>query len=107
MMESLVHNLIIFAASGTANCGNGAQCSVGLPVVNADNSTFSSALSIVFAIIGALSVLMIVLGGTRFITSQGNPQEAAKARGTLIYAVVGLLIALAAEAIVNFVLGKL
>jgi Type IV secretion system pilin len=106
-MTNILHTLFIFAASGTANCGQGQTCATGLPVVSADNSTFSSILTIVFGIIGALSVLMIVVGGTRFITSQGNPQEAAKARGTLVYALVGLLIALAAEAIVNFVLGKL
>lgn len=100
-------NYLFFATSGNVDCGGGQFCSTGLPVVSADNSTFSTALTIIFGIIGALSVLMIVVGGLRLITSQGNPQEASKARGTLIYAIVGLLIAIAAEAIVNFVLGKL
>jgi ABC-type polysaccharide transport system permease subunit len=50
---------------------------------------------------------MIVIAGLRFITAQGNPQENAKARNTIVYAVVGLLVALIAEIFVSFILGKL
>ncbi|HXR49537.1 MAG TPA: hypothetical protein VN778_00715, partial [Verrucomicrobiae bacterium] len=58
-------------------------------------------LTFVFAILGALSVLMIVIAGLRFVTGSSSPQEIAKARNTIVYALIGLLIALAAESIVR------
>lgn len=64
-------------------------------------------LRIAFAILGAIAVLFIVMAALRFVTAQGNPQEVSKAKSTIIYALVGLLVALLAEAIVAFVLGKL
>jgi hypothetical protein len=95
---------MLFALNGTAECLQSQPCATGLPVVTADNGTFTSVLSIVFGIIGALAVLMIVIAGLRFVAGQGTPQENAKARNTIIYATAGLLIALAAEAIVNLVI---
>lgn len=82
-------------------------CDPGLPKAIADKGALHNALTIVFAILAAVAVLMIVLGGLRMVTGQGNPQEMGKARSTIIYALVGLLIALTAEALVSFVLGKL
>lgn len=83
------------------------QYTTGLPKAAADPNALQHALSITFAVIAALAVLMIVVAGLRFVTAQGNPQEVSKARNTIVYAVGGLLIALAAEAIVALVLGKL
>lgn len=78
-----------------------------LPEVSASHAQISHILSIVFGSIAAISVLMIVFAGLRFVTAQGNPQEIAKARGTIAYAIAGLLIAIGAEAIVALVLSKL
>lgn len=86
---------------------NTQQYNTNLPRAHANSSALHDVLQIVFAILGALAVLMIVLGGLRFITAQGNPQETGKARNTIIYAIVGLLIAIAAEALVSLVLGHL
>ncbi len=94
-------------ATGQANCGDGNTCDTGLPVVGAGSGELTEILQIVFGIIAALAVLMIVIAGLRFITGQSNPQEISKARNTIIYALAGLLVALAAEAIVSLVLGKL
>lgn len=78
-----------------------------LPHVDAGKDQTQAVLTIVFTIIGALSVLMFAVGGLRYISSQGDPQAAAKAKGTLIYALVGVLVSMTAVAIVTFVLGKL
>lgn len=79
----------------------------GLPTTNAGTNQIQDVLRIAFAVLGALSVLFIVIAGLRMITAQGNPQEVSKAKGTIVYALVGLLVALLAEAFVAFVLGKL
>lgn len=54
--------------------------------------------------IGAVSVLMIVIGGFRYTTSNGDAQQLTSAKNTILYAVVGLVLAAMANAIVNFVL---
>ena len=81
--------------------------STGLPNVTADSNQVQQVLQIVFAVIGVVALIFVIIGGIQFITSQGDPQSATRGRQTVIYAVIGLVIALAAEALVIFVLGKL
>jgi len=85
-------------------CGDSGSC--GLPTTHTD-SAIQNVLTIVFGVVGALALLMIVMGGLRYITADGSPEKAAKARDSVIYALVGLTIALIAEAIVNFVINRL
>lgn len=58
-------------------------------------------------IAGALAVVMIIFGGLRYVTSAGNSSSVTAAKNTILYAIVGLIIAFLAFAIVNFVLGAL
>jgi hypothetical protein len=74
-----------------------------LPKAQANQGSISAVLTIVFAVAGSLALLMIVIGGFRYITAQGNPNDVARARGTIIYSVIGLLVAMAAYSIVAFV----
>ena len=53
--------------------------------------------------VGAISIIMTVIGGILFALSSGDAQKAAKARSTILYAVVGLIVSIFASAIVNFV----
>lgn len=106
-MISLYALAVSFAATGRATCGDGQTCDTGLPVARANKAQLQTALEIVFAIAAAVAVLMIVIAGFRMVTAQGNSQETAKARSTMIYAIVGLLIALTAQAIVALVLDRL
>lgn len=55
-------------------------------------------------IAGIISVIMIFVGGMRMVFSNGESGAVASARTTIIYAVVGLVIALFAQALVSFVL---
>lgn len=58
----------------------------------------------VIAMVGIVAVIVIIVGGQRFIVSQGDPQKITAARGMIIYGVVGLVVALLAFAVVNFLL---
>lgn len=78
-----------------------------LPQPHADKGAISGVLEIVFAIVGALALLIIVVSGLRYITSAGDPGKTAKAKDGIVYALVGLVIAISAEAIVSFVVNKL
>lgn len=77
-----------------------------LPQTTADKAHLVTAQNIVLSIIGAMTFLVIVISGFRYIVSAGDPQKTAKARNGLIYALVGLAIALAADAIVFFVIDR-
>lgn len=56
-------------------------------------------------IAGALAVIMIIIGGLRYATSGGNASAVTAAKNTILYAIVGLVVAFLAFAAVNFVLG--
>ena len=57
-------------------------------------------------ILGSVCVIVIILGGVFYVTSMGNAASVEKAKNTILYAVIGLVVALLAYAIVNFVIGK-
>ena len=53
--------------------------------------------------IGVISVVMIIIGGIRYATSGGSADKVKSAKNTILYACVGLAVALLALAIVTFV----
>ena len=57
--------------------------------------------------VGALSVIMPIWGGVRYTTSAGDSNKVQAAKNTVLYAIVGLVIAILAYAIVNMVIGKI
>lgn len=57
--------------------------------------------------LGVVAVIMIILGGISYITSQGDAAKAKKGRDTIIYALIGLVVALLAFAIVTFILNSI
>lgn len=56
---------------------------------------------------GAISVIMIIIGGFRYVVSGGDSNATKGAKDTILYAVIGLVIAIFAQTIVTFVLSKL
>lgn len=66
-----------------------------------------SVTNILLFVIGAVSVIIIIVGGLRYVTSAGDQNQVSSAKNTILYAVIGLVIASVAYAIVNFVLTKL
>jgi hypothetical protein len=78
-----------------------------LPMAHADQSTFTVVLQIVFGIIGAFALLMVTVSGLRYVLSGGDPQKVARAKNGIIYSLVGVAIAITAESIVGFVIGRL
>lgn len=58
-------------------------------------------------IVGAISVVMLIIGGIRFVVSAGDANAVTAARNTILYAVVGIIVAILAFAVVNFVIGRL
>jgi hypothetical protein len=68
------------------------------------NAVFKTIVNTALYIIGALGVLMLIYGGIRYTTSAGNSKAVEGAKSTIMYAIIGIIVALLAYAIVNFVL---
>lgn len=60
-------------------------------------------LTIVFSTVGAIALMLVVIGGVKYITASGDPQKMAQAKDTIIYSLIGLAIVLAAFSIVTLV----
>ena len=67
-------------------------------------STVQVIVNVALAVIGVLAVIMIILGGVQYTTSSGDAGKVKKAKDTIMYGIIGLVVALLAFAIVNFVL---
>lgn len=61
-------------------------------------------VNIMFFIVGIMAVIMIIWGGIRYVLSAGNSAALTSAKNTIMYAVIGLIVAILAYTIVNFVI---
>ena len=64
-------------------------------------------VNILLYALGAVAVVMIVIGGIKYTTSNGDSSAISSAKNTILYAVIGLVVALLSYAIVNFVITNL
>lgn len=61
-------------------------------------------VNVLIFLIGAIAVIMIIIGGIRYVTSNGDATSTKAAKDTILYAVIGIIVAILAYAIVNFVI---
>jgi type IV secretion system pilin len=61
-------------------------------------------IDVLLFLIGAVAVIMVILGGIRYVLSNGDSTQITGAKNTILYAVIGLVVALLAYAIVHFVI---
>lgn len=69
-----------------------------------DQSIIRRGINLLLYGVGILSVIMLIFGGFRYVVSGGKKESIADAKNTILYAIVGLLVAIFAFAIVNFVI---
>lgn len=88
---------------------SGANVSTALCADRSDNaqSMVGPIVSTLLFVVGIVSVIVIIIGGIMYITSAGDPGRAKKAKDTIMYAVIGLVVAIMAYAIVDFVIRRL
>lgn len=75
--------------------------------LDGDSGIFKTVVNILLFVIGLISVIMLIWGGIRYTTSGGNANSVTAAKNTIMYAIIGLVIAIFAYAIVNWVVGEL
>jgi len=105
----------VYAADLTNNVCSGTDISLSAGTAgacanpdseNTVNNTISLALNIFSAIVGIIAVVMIIVGGVKYITSQGESANITSAKNTILYALVGLVVVALAQVIVRFVLQR-
>lgn len=104
---STVAALLIMHTVGAVSLAEGVQWTKGdgVPTTLLGNTGIVTTLiNVLLFVIGVISVIMIIIGGIRYAVSGGNSSAVSAAKNTILYAIVGLVIAVFAYAIVNFVL---
>lgn len=89
-----------------AECTSLAECNIPDNAPGTEKSLMERVIDIINAIVGVVSILaviVIVIGAILFVTSTGEAAKTTRARNTILYGVVGLVVSLLAFAIVNFV----
>jgi len=106
---SLVAVLFVSFLGAQVDNRKGGTTPIGLGLGSLPNPTgvegsslLQTAMGVTFGILGAIAFLIIVIAGMNYAFSQGDPQATAKAKSAIIYAFVGLVIAILAESIVSF-----
>lgn len=72
-----------------------------------DEGVFKQITNVVLYIVGVIAVIMLIIGGIKYVVSGGDAKKVTDAKNTVLYAIIGLIIAFLAFAIVNFVITSL
>jgi Type IV secretion system pilin len=72
-----------------------------------DGSIFNTVTNILLFLIGAISVVMLIIGGIRYVVSGGDQGAVTSAKNTILYAIIGIVVAFLAFAAVRFVTDQL
>lgn len=70
-------------------------------------NVFQIVTNILLFLVGAVAVIMLVIGGLRYVTSNGDQNAVTGAKNTIMYAIIGIVVAFLAYAAVNFVVAQL
>ena len=106
------------AASNTPTCGGvtetdplkaGVACAkpdgkAGTTTLFGANSIFQTVANLMIFIVGIIAVIMLIIGGIRYALSGGDQSAVTSAKNTILYAIIGLVIAFLSFAAVNWVI---
>ena len=102
-------SLLTFDTSYAVDIFDGVNAAhgIGQPVdLFGGNGVITRITNVLLFIVGALSVIMLIFGGLRYVVSGGNSTAVTAAKNTILYAIVGLVISFLAFAAINFVINS-
>lgn len=102
----------VVLAPSTAYADAASEVKKGINTLGPGNAAspqeiIQTVVRILLFLIGAISVIMIIVGGFRYVVSQGDSSALTSAKNTILYAIIGLAVAIFAWAIVDFVVTNL
>jgi len=99
-------NDISTGVQGGANCAAPTSKGATQNLFGPDG-IFVTVTNILIFIIGAIAVIMLIIGGIRYVLSQGDQSAITSAKNTILYAIIGIVVAMLAFGAVNFVTTQL
>lgn len=75
--------------------------------LSGDAPIVAEIFTVVLRILGGIAVIMLIVGGLRYITSQGDSSKMTQAKNTILYAVIGIVVALLGFGILEYVVNAL
>jgi len=94
------------SAKGEDQSGCLVEGASGGACTGGETPLFQTITNVLLFIIGAISVIMLIVGGIRYTVSGGDSAQITSAKNTILYAIIGIIVAILAYAIVNFVIGS-
>lgn len=86
---------------------NGGDCATTTDGSTSEvNDLIALVINIFSIVVGVVAVIMIIIGGLKYITSSGDSNNVTSAKNTILYAIIGLVVVALAQFIVKFVLAK-
>lgn len=89
------------ACDGVALTGGSCTPTAGQSSVQ---STLTTVINLISLVVGVAAVIMIIIGGFKYVTSNGDSGSVSSAKDTILYAIIGLVIVAMAQVIVRFVI---
>ena len=103
-MNSIISKFAANTYDGITGIQTGADTSIG---GNGDlPNTVIGILNGIIGVLAVICVIVIVMGGIQYMTSSGDTGKVKKAKDTILYALIGLVVCALAATIVNFVISK-
>lgn len=93
------------ACKGSASDSSVCKSSKGDSILGS-NGILKKVIDLLLMVVGIVSVIMIIVGGLRYVLSNGDQSQVSAAKNTILYSVVGLVVAILSFAIVGFVLDR-
>jgi hypothetical protein cdiviTM7_00647 len=98
---------VITAADNGPVAGIDSAQGTGVPTqINGDTGIVRKIINILLYVIAIISVIMLIIGGLKYVVSGGNNAKVSDAKNTILYAIIGLVVAIFAYAIIRFVVGQ-
>lgn len=70
------------------------------------NNLIATVINIISIVVGVVAVIMLIIGGLKYITSNGDSGNVTGAKNTILYAIIGLVVVALAQIVVRFILGR-
>lgn len=98
------HTVLAASAIGACDGSNSAICKTDQKLID---GILKEIINLMLYFAGIIAVIMVIVGGIRYIMSDGDSSKATQAKNTIIYALVGVAVSVMSYSIVNFVIGRL
>jgi len=98
------------ACKGSGGVWDGTKCGPAngsVSLFEGPNALIPRIISTLLFLVGGIAVIMVIIGGIRYVLSNGDQNAVTAAKNTILYAVIGLIVAILAYALVQFIISSL